>query len=697
MKLSLNWLHEYVDINVDVEQLAYRLTMSGLEVDSIEKIPGDTILDVDLTPNRSDCLSFIGISREIAGFLKKKLRYPEIKISEAGDPICDSASVTIEALDQCFRYAARLVFGVKIAQSPLWLKNRLESIGVRPVNNVVDVTNFVMMEFGQPLHAFDFNRLEEGRIVVRMAGCKEAFTTLDNVQRELSSEMLVIADAKRTVALAGVMGGVDTEVTQETTRVFIESAYFNPLNIRRTSKLCGLKTESSHRFERGVDPEGQIRGLDRAAQLILEVAGGKIAKGRIDEYPKPQPARNIILPVARTNQLLGFSLSAKEMADRLESIEINAVPCDYERIQVTPPSFRTDLERPIDIIEEVARIEGYENIPTNYPLAPLFAKKPDKRLVLRKRLIDLLVGYGLSQTITYSFIAEPCIDWMLFAADDKRRRVTRVLNPLAEDQAAMRTSLIPGLLNTMKYNQNQNNNDLSIFELGKVFFYTKNDSLPDEIEMCAGLITGARYARSWHAKGINVDFYDIKGVIEALFKDLHTHGKEFRRPKHYTYLPYLRPGHAAKIYLDNLLIGEIGEVSHQVLEKFELKSSAFIFSINLDTLLSQSEKFGVRTVDQEHGFRFPSVDRDLAIIIDESIDAQSIIDFLYWLNEPLVTGIEIFDMYRGKQISPGKKSIALRIIYRAEDRTLEDADVTALHARLGESVSKTFNASFRQG
>ena len=651
----------------------------------------DMVFDIDLTPNRSDCLSFLGIAREIVPIVKKKLKYPDVRLPAGNGPIAGHASVTIEAPDHCLRYAARIISGVKCGPSPHWLSDRLKSVGLRSVNNVVDVTNFVLMEYGQPLHAFDLDRLDEHRIVVRTASHGEHFTTLDGVDRVLASDMLVICDGTKPVALGGIMGGLDSEIRTDSRNVLIESAYFDPAGIRRTARRLGLKSESSHRFERGVDPEGVITALDRAAQLILETAGGSLATGVIDEYPRPCTQEVIQLSVPEANRLLGTELSSQQMSGYLASIELDVRDCNDDRIEVIPPTFRVDLERPVDLIEEIARLAGYNHISTTYPVAPLISKKPNPRLAYRNNLFDALVGCGFSQIITYSFISPKSADQLSLASQDSRRRTVQILNPLTEDQAVMRTSLIPGLFATMVHNQNLKNEDLRIFELGKVFFHTENDSLPDEVEMISGLWTGSRRPESWHGSGTRVDFFDIKGVVETLVGDLNVGRVRFRKPADHARIPYLKRGYSAEIFLDDTYLGAVGEVTVDCLRNFDLKTPAFIFDLNFDILCSK-----ISDSKSSKGFsRFPAVTRDLALILDETVPAASIIDYLQGLGGELVEDIEIFDAYKGRPIPSGKKSLAFRITYRSPKKTLEDADVNALHEETCQKVLKRYKAEFR--
>ncbi|MDY6989181.1 MAG: phenylalanine--tRNA ligase subunit beta [Thermodesulfobacteriota bacterium] len=650
----------------------------------------DTIIEFDLTPNRSDCLSIIGIAREVAAILKVPLKHPEVTLPAGDVAIEELASVTIEAPDHCPRYAARVVQDVQIGPSPFWIQDRLHSIGLRAINNVVDVTNFVMMEMGQPLHAFDFNRLAEHRIVVRTAQAGQAFSTLDGMERTLAADMLMICDGKGPVALAGIMGGLESEIEDDTVNVLIESAYFDPISVRRTAKRLGLTTESSYRFERGVDPEGVPKALDRAAQLMVQTAGGKLAAGVIDNYPRPIAQRAIELSVKRTNRLLGTEIDREEISGYLTSVELDVEPVEEDRLRVAPPTFRVDLKRPEDLMEEVARLKGYDQIPTTHPLTQVVACAEDKNLRVRRGLRQTLSGCGFSEIATYSFIDEGACDRLLFDADDPRRQMLPILNPLTEDQTVMRTSLLPGLLATMHLNSTQRNEDLRIFEVGKIFLSPSNadrDQLPKEVQMVSGLWTGARCERTWHAKGEEVDFYDIKGVVESLCVAMNINGLRFA-PSDNGDSPHLRLGRAAKVYAGSELLGVIGELKRQVLDHFDLKQRAYCFDLNLDKLVhyATEEKRAMPLS------RFPSTTRDLALMVDDVVEAQSVLDFVDALGEDLIGGGEVFDVYKGARIPQGKKSVAFRFTYRSFERSLTDTEVNSIHEDIARKVLKEFRA-----
>ena len=412
----------------------------------------DAVLEIDLTPNRPDCLSLIGIAREIAAILKSQLRYPDIDLTHTGAQIDDHTSITIDAPDDCPRYVARLLEGITVAPSPFWLQDKLLSVGQRPINNIVDITNFILMENGQPLHAFDFDRLDENRIVVRTAQAGETFITLDDKERTLTDDMLLICDGQKPVALAGIMGGLNSEIEDDTTRVLIESAYFNPVSVRKTAKRLGLNTEASHRFERGVDPQGQIFAANRAAQFMASLGGGEIIGGVLDAHPKPFTPVTVQLSTRSTNRHLGTDLEPPAVKRHLEAIDFKVQVIDEDLFEVIPPSFRVDVTRPEDLMEEVARLYGYNNIPESYPLIPAEGRKPSHQLDARQRVKQHLTGFGFAEAINYSFMDPRTCEMIQLPEDDPRRQMVAILNPLTEDHAVMRTSLVPGMLGAMRRN-----------------------------------------------------------------------------------------------------------------------------------------------------------------------------------------------------------------------------------------------------
>ncbi|CAN2039622.1 Phenylalanine--tRNA ligase beta subunit [Candidatus Magnetomoraceae bacterium gMMP-15] len=646
----------------------------------------DIVFEIGLTPNRPDCLSIIGVAREVAAMENTKAAYPKVNLKANGVQIEDLTSVTIENPDHCPRYAARLISDVKIGPSPFWLKDRLASVGIRSINNIVDITNFVMMETCQPLHAFDFDFLEDHKIIVKTASQGEVFTTLDAQERKLEKDMLMICDGRKPVAVAGVMGGINSEIQPDTTRVLLESAYFNPVSIRRTAKRLGLSTEASHRFERGIDPDGCLNAVDRAAELILELAGGTLAKGIIDEYPNPIAKKSIPLSVIRTNQILGTSVDCETICNQLRSIEFKIEEIDKDNLNVSPPSYRVDVERPQDLMEEIARLTGYNNIPVVSPVAPIESLKPSKRFKTRLRIKTIMSGFGFSEAINYSFIGESSVDKLCLKSNDERRNFVFILNPLTEDQAVMRSSLIPGLLSTMHRNLKQQSNDLKLFETGKIFISTGKDSLPQEQEIIAGLWTGRRNNVSWYAKDKKCDFYDIKGVIEGFFK-------YFQLPVLFIKIfdnsfPYYRSGYSAEIIVKDKQVGTLGEVNPDVLKNFDLKQASYIFELNFEELLP--------LIPEDKNFapipRFPSTSRDITLILDQNIEVQKVLNAVQKCNEKLVESTSLLDVYEGKPIDSDKKSVSFRITYRSWEDTLKDTEVNKLHDEIAGSIIREFKA-----
>ncbi len=650
----------------------------------------DTVFELDLTPNRPDCLSVIGIAREIAIIQNSPLKYPDYTIEDRADTIHRLSSVKIEAPDHCPRYTARLVDNVKVATSPFWLQNRLLSVGLRPINNIVDITNFVMMETGQPLHAFDFENLAENRIVVRLAAEGEKFATLDGKERTLESEMLMICDGEKAIGVGGVMGGLNSEIEDDTTRVLIEGAYFNPVSIRRTSKKLELNTDASHRFERGVDPEGCVRAVNRAAKLMVEIGSSTLIDGLIDEYPNLQPAKSVELGVKRTNRLLGIDLDRNQIQGLLESIEFKVEPIDNNEdgLKVTAPTFRVDVSRREDLMEEVARLSGYNNIPTTFPAMPAEGRPPARRLELRNRLKWLMSGFGFTEAIAYSFVPESSCDHLRIKEQDPRRSMIHILNPLTEDQAVMRTSLVPGILETMGYNMARQIKYLKIFEIGKIFLKSDQQVLPREPEMLIALWTGARTDASWHSRENPCDFYDIKGAVETLMRALKLKGIRFTAMADES-CEYTRPGHTAQIMASDLQVGLVGEIHPRVSDSYDLKQTAFIFELDLDKIAGLIPE----ARNSKPLPRFPAIYRDITIIVNRGIETQTVLEAVENFQEELIEHLHLFDVFEGDPIAAGKKSVSFRITYRSPGKTLEDDDVNDLHKSITERLLKAFDAT----
>ena len=649
----------------------------------------DTIIDISITPNRPDCLCVIGVAREIAALTHQKVRYPFSSLSGKGEEIHQKTSVTILDPDLCPRYVARMIEGVKIGPSPHWMRNRLEKVGIRSINNVVDMTNFVMMEWGQPLHAFDFELLEEGRIVVRRAQVGEEFVTLDGVKRTLDGEMLMICDGVKPVAIAGVMGGLNSEIKEDTKTVLLESAYFDPMSNRRTSKQVGLETEAAYRFGRGVDYGRCLSVANRAAQLIQELAGGRVVEGAVDAYPKPLKPRPIRLRLQRVHQVLGTEITAKQVKTCLEDLELDVQGGDGDFLVVTPPSFRGDLEREIDLIEEVARLDGYERIPITLPKGPPSPEVKNRELLLEREAIGILLHHGYHEVITYSFSSPASGDLIGLMPDDMRRRYVKILNPLAEDFSVLRTTLISGLMETARYNLSRKNSNLKLFELKKVFIPQEGERLPREIKYLAGLAIGFDQDPHWAFSPRQVDFFDVKGCVEDLLEALQIKGIKFSRAGD---IPYLHPGKASKVFLGEEVLGALGEVHPQVLSHYEIHGKAYLFEIDFEQV--------VRWAREERRFqplaKFPAVYRDLSMVVDDTLEAEKLVETIWTFQQPFIDEVNLFDIYRGAPIPEGKKGVSCRIRYQAHDRTLTDEEVNQYHEKVISRLREVFRVELRR-
>ena len=650
----------------------------------------DYILEISLTPNRPDCLSIIGIAREIAALTHQTLCLPFIKLKESGKEISQLTSVTIEDPDLCPRYLARIISQVAIGPSPFWMKRRLESCGIRSINNVVDVTNYLLLETGQPLHAFDLELLDQKKIVVKRSTPGESFTTLDGKEKKLTRDALMICDGSKPIALAGIMGGLNTEITEKTSTILLESAYFTPLGILKTSKRMGIRTESSQRFEKGVDPNSVTVALNRAAQLIAELAGGKVNPGYIDNYPNPiVPPPTINLNITKTNTILGTALTKDEMKQILEDLTFTVHDSGGDQVTVIPPSFRVDIKEGIDLIEEVARLSGYDKITATLPLTLSYPKKKDKALLIEEKVKDSLAQQGYHEIITYSFISPVELNRLNLPAQDHRLKTLNILNPLTEDQSIMRTTLIPGLLTTMKKNINQKNLELKLFEAGPVFLVKKEKKLPQEMKMLAALATGLYQEEAWNREKRNVDFYDLKGCLENLLKELHITNYSFSPCKD---SPFLHPFKALNLMINHEKVGVLGETHPQLQENFQLSQNAYIFEISLSSLLPYFSEHGTF-----HPLpKYPPVYRDIALLVDESVSAQKVYNIIYKLKNKFIEEIKIFDYYKGKSISEGKKSLAYRLKYQAYDHTLTDEEVNALQEDLIFTLCQELGAEIRK-
>lgn len=650
----------------------------------------DVCYEIGLTPNRPDCLSVFGVAREVGAMTGQKPQLPRTDLEETGDQTAALTSVTIEAPQLCPRYDARLIRGVKIGPSPAWLVRRLEAVGMRSINNVVDVTNYVMMELGHPLHAFDFKLLRGGRIVVKNAGEGELFTTLDGQQRQLVAEDLVICDAEGAVALAGIMGGQNSEIQDDTVEVLLESAYFSPNGIRRTSKRLGIHSESSHRFERGADVDMVPVALDRAAQLIQATAGGAVCVGPIDCYPSVLRPREIELSSPKANAVLGLDLTTEQVAAHLESIGLQVAAGDGEgTLRVQVPLFRPDLEREIDLIEEVARLNGYDAIPVTMPATEIACQLPTRHLQLQTRLRDLLVSQGFAEVINYSFISSNAIDKLGLVEDDRRRQPVAILNPLTEEQSVMRTTLVPSLLETVSRNLAYRTLDLQLFELRPVFEAAADGAGHGREPLhLAVAMTGDRSPLGWVEKAQKVDFYDLKGIAEYLLTSLGVGGASWIADAGET---FLHPGKSARIMLGDQQVGVIGEVHPGVLQAFEIGQPVLLLDFDLELLLAHFAP----DISFTPLSRFPDVFRDSAILVDDALPVAEVLTLIERAKAKFAQDVTLFDLYSGKGIPAGKKSLAFRVNYRSTEKTFTDEEINKAHGRIIKTLERELGAEIR--
>lgn len=648
----------------------------------------DTLFEIGLTPNRADCLSVVGIAREIAAKLGLQVRYPQPVVAENSDTVQSRINVVVEDPDLCPRYAARFISGCTIAPSPDWLVKKLAAIGIRSINNVVDITNFVMMELGQPLHAFDCDRLAEKRIVVRRAGEGELFTTLDSQQRILTSADLVICDAARPVALAGIMGGQNSEIEDSTVSILLESACFKPAAVRKTSKRLGLHTESSHRFERGIDIGGVVRALDRAAALIIELAGGVSAQGVLDVCSAVSEPPAIRFRPEKANSLIGIDLPREEIIQILKRLECQVTEIQDGSLDVAPPSYRVDIEREIDLVEEIARLNGFDKIPATLPIARIASDRPSRHQQLEKIVRNILVDHGMNEIINFSFTDPGAAGKLMLAADDPRHAAIKLCNPLVDEQSVMRTSLLPGLLETVARNINFRSLDLKLFEMRRVYLPVDGENMPHEPLYIVGALCGSRDGDVWNRPNELIDFYDAKGVVESLLGILAVGGV--------TWLSegvdaYYHPGKSCRVMVGREQIGSVGELHPTVQENFGIEKPVFCFELDFEKLVKLSRS--KRTITAPS--RFPDSTRDIALLAADDLQSEAVLACVRSVKAKEIEHIQIFDVYKGKGIPEGYKSIAIRIRYRSYERTLNDEEISALHKKVTDSLINKLDVSLR--
>lgn len=645
----------------------------------------DWMLEVSVTPNRGDCLSVLGMAREIAALTGGRLRVPVIPEHLRDHPPTIPVSVEIEDPALCPRYSARLIHGLRPAPAPPWLRFRLEACGIRSINHIVDVTNYVMLETGQPLHAFDAQSIASRRIVVRTAGGSSTLTTLDGSERALHPDDLLICDGDTPAALAGVMGGAGSEVTGGTESVLLESAHFDPLTIRRTAKRMGMHTEASHRFERGVDPEGTRYAMDRAVALWEEMGEARVVPGFADAYPGARKPPDITLRYASVKRHLGVRLAPKRVRDIVESLGIEIKRSSRQDIVVSPPSFRFDLTREADIVEELARIHGYDNIPATLPVVRMGAGQDDPLLRWMRKTRSLLTSAGLSEVVTLPFCS-PRMNGTFPGLWDGEGRPVRVANPLRQETDEMRLSLLPGLIENLHYHAERRSGSSMIFELNKVFSLADGGGYAERTSL-AGLIRGRRPRRGLKAESRDFVFADMKGVVEELLEGAGCADSRWEAEDPPS---ALHPERFARVFAGSRRAGYAGEISPRVSEELDTPR-CFLFELDFDAIVHYARPdFRVRPIP-----RFPSVERDLAIVVAQDFPSRTVIEWVGGLDQALIERVDIFDEYTGAPISEGRKSLAYKVFYRSPERTLTDHEVNAVHEDLTRRLCAEFDATLR--
>ena len=691
MFISYEWLKDYTDTKLTPQELRDRLTMVGLAIDAVDEHNSDAVLDVEVPSNRPDCLSHIGIGREVTVIERKELRLPEVGSFKTDGRARDLTSVEIKDADLCPRYAARLVRGVKIGPSPDWLAKRLEAIGQRPINNVADITNYVLHELGQPLHAFDFQKLSGRRIVVRRAAVGEKLKTLDGVERELTNDMLVIADGERPVALAGIMGGEESEISNATTDVLIESAYFDPNSVRRTARQLAMDTEASRRFERGADCEGVVRAQERCVQLICELAGGVATEDWVDVYPGPFLPRKVRLRPQRVPELTSVSVQPVEITRILTGLGFQLLEETEEKLSLVVPSWRIDVEQEEDLVEEVARHTGYDKIGSDLP--PSSAPGEYQPSEMKQRLLRrALNAFGFDEAINFSFIEREIqvqpLPALAADGDMSGERQPLLRNPIIEEAGWMRGTLLPGLLNSLRHNLNHGIRDVRLFEIGRVFGPISRGELPQE-RLALGLVAtgGALEANKAQAER-EIDFFDIKGAVETAVDWMSLMPLTFTQASS----PHLRVGQSARIKLsDGTEVGTIGRLADSVATNYKFRYPVYVMEVDLDALFNGP----ARMVQYSSLPRYPSVVRDISLLLNRNIALDDLLNAVREKHVPDFRGVKLVGTFEGGNIPSSKRSVTLRLEYRSDERTLRDEEVEERHAQLTSSLLETFSAQQR--
>lgn len=650
----------------------------------------DVVLEFELTANRADCFSVFGLVREIAAITGNKPHFPEIKVNEDDNTkLNDIFSVEIADPDLCSRFSTRMLKNVKIGPSPEWMQQRLEGVGIRSINNVVDVTNFVMIELGHPMHAYDYDKITGKKLIARRAIEGEELHTLDDTSRKAKGEMLVIADSEKAAGLAGIMGGFETEITDTTTSVVLESADFYGPCIRRTARACGLSSEASGRFERGVDSETTIKALDRAAQLLQEMGACTVCEGIVDVYPNPKQANYVTFTPEQINNHLGTNIAKDVMLNIITSVGFDVTKDENDEITVKVPSWRNDVTCMADISEEIARLHGFDKIKSTLPNGVSMQGTQSAKQTFIDKVKASLSSQGLYETISFALTNEETFNKLNIPQDSPLRKAVPIMNPLSDEYPLVRTTLLSSIFDNLARNLARKNDDVALFEVGSVFFpkALPVTELPDEVVKIAGAITGRRNAQGWNQTNDMVDFYDAKGIIEELLANLRVTRYTVETGTHYA----MHPGKTALFKKGRDVIATVGEVHPAVLSAYGITKPVYIFELDATIVM----KYMAKDLKYKALPKYPATSRDLAMLVDVDVNAADIEKAMTKAAGQNLTQITLFDVYTGKQVEEGKKSLAFSLTFQSNDKTLTDAEIDPAIEKIVAKLQKDFNANLR--
>lgn len=688
MKVLVSWLREYVDIPYSIDELEERFSWLGLGVEGVERTGrDDAVFDLEIAANRGELMSHLGVARELAAAARTSVRPPAGVPVEEAVPAMELARVHVDDRELCSRFTARMILDVKVGPSPAWLAGRLEACGIRSINNIVDVTNYVMLETGQPMHAFDYDRLQDGRLIVRLAHRGEPLVTLDGVERQLDPQTLVVADGARATSIAGIIGGASSEITSSTHRVLLEAAVWQPAMIRRTSKRLGVRTESSARFERGVDYAGVPAASTRAIRLIQELAGGRVLRGLVDINVGEVPLRQVQLRWPSVSRLLGMDVPMDEGVAILRSLGFSVKVA--ERVaRVVVPSYRRDVEREEDLVEEVARHYGYDRIPETMPVEITAQGSWAPSIEAERAVRDALIRAGLTEVLTVSLTSPAALDALRLPEGHPYRNVVPIRNPMVEDHVQLRTTLLPGLLHVAGANTSHRVTDIQVFEVGRTFHPDGEGA--HERRALGVLMTGTQMRGTWNlpSEAVTVTYHSLKGAIESLLGELRVPGAAYQPSQR----PWLHPGRAASLDIAGETIGTLGELHPEVIRQLDLPAGTCVAEVNLDALLARAvlqPRFASLP-------RLPSVRRDISLVVDAGVTAAQVEAVIRAAGGPLLEGVEVFDVYSGAPIPAGHRNLAYALRFRSPDRTLTAEEVAGAMAAVTRALEQRLQAKIRE-